>query len=162
MLSSTDVPSFATLQHVQTISGTNDGSLALTKHMREMRTLLLNGCENLFIDGATGCGKSRLVPQMLTDFSFSRVCVFTISSVDVTSMQRNTKCASRFCMGNNRAGGATYAKAEVIICTAGLAMRWYADKGLAAFKDYDIFSLTRYMRLKQIQSMLYSSMPFYA
>jgi hypothetical protein len=43
-----------------------------------------------------------------------------------------------------------------------LAMRWYADKGLAAFKDFDIFSLTRYMRLKQIQSMLYSSMPFYA
>ena len=139
MLSHTDVPSYATLHHLQTIPGTNDGSLALAKYVPEMKYFLSTGCVNLFIQGSTGCGKSRLVPDMLAGFSFTKVCVFTMSSVDVKSMQQNTKCASRFCMGGNRCGGASHANAEVVICTAGLGLRWYASNGLPAFDDYDVF-----------------------
>ena len=77
MITQSDVPSFCELRVLQPVSGNDTEELPLQKYIPEIR--LRQGsakCCDIFVVGATGCGKSRLLPDVFAEScEYSRVPV---------------------------------------------------------------------------------------
>jgi HrpA-like RNA helicase len=129
MLLESDVPSSATLQRLDGIPGGNGGEPALVHRVPELRALLQDWSRLVVIDAATGTGKTRVVPSEIQHEVQGPVLALTTTTVDVESMQSQTKCPSHYRMGGGREGGAHIDDAKIFITTAGLAARWYASNG---------------------------------
>ena len=68
MITVSDVPSFCELTVLQPVSGNDSEELPLQKYIPDIR--LRQGssrCVDIFVVGATGCGKSRLLPDVFAE-----------------------------------------------------------------------------------------------
>ena len=66
-----------------------------------------------------------------------KLLVVTKSSVDVIGMQEATMKPSCYFMGGKKNGGRSWYDSKIVLVTHGLLLRWYANWGAKAFRDYD-------------------------
>ena len=67
MLTVSDLPSFSKLRILDPLEGNGTGELALQKHLPDIRRLCQEGHEDIYVNAATGSGKSRLLPDVLAE-----------------------------------------------------------------------------------------------
>ena len=139
MLQSTDVPPGSTFRRLNDIPG-NDGKLSLVECLPEIERVVNTKPDNIFLLGATGCGKSKILPEeyekylrQLNDFR-GKLLVLTTAAKDVENMFEYCSTPSHFRIGDNIQGGVSWSNARIIFATVGLAFKWYANNG-ARFLD---------------------------
>ena len=67
MLRVSDLPSFSKLKTLEALEGNGTGELALQQHLPYIRRLCKEGHEDIYVNAATGSGKSRLLPDVLAE-----------------------------------------------------------------------------------------------
>ena len=67
-----DLPSFSKLRILEPLEGNGTGELALQQHLPYIRLLCQEGHEDIYVNAATGSGKSRLLPDVLAESCRSR------------------------------------------------------------------------------------------
>jgi hypothetical protein len=80
--------------------------------MPRLRHLLRSGYRHIQVDSATGSGKSREVPSVAGEEVWGKLLVLTPSTVDVNGMQQDARLPSRFYMGGEIEGGATFSRSN--------------------------------------------------
>ena len=122
-----DLPSFAVLTSQSLVPG-GDGQPALRKHLPHLRQLLRKKIKIVIIDAATGSGKSRDIPSVLTEFLDWQLLVATPNRIDVKGMQRDATVPSCYRMGKGDQLGSIQ-DSKVVFATTGLVQQWYATQG---------------------------------
>ena len=136
MIRETDVPSFAALERREDIPGGNGGEPALRSHVPAMRSLLWNRVSLIAVDAVTGSGKTRVLPPEAQQIIGGQLLLVARSTLDVVKLHREFKCRTSYRMGGHRKGGVHISQADIVIVTAGLAMRWYAESGERFLSHY--------------------------
>ena len=67
MIRVSDLPSFCEFKTLEPLEGQGTGELALQKHLPYIRDLCQDGYEDIYVNAATGSGKSRLLPDVLAE-----------------------------------------------------------------------------------------------
>ena len=122
----------------------NNGQLAVWECLDELNHAITTGEMLTLLQGATGCGKSKVLPEQYFKllqqgpyFHGRRLLVLTTAAKDVESMHdhcEHTKTHWR--TGNSKHGGNEWKDAQIIFATVGLFFRWYASNGIHALDDF--------------------------
>ena len=68
MITVSDVPSFCELTVLEPVVGNDTEELPLQKYIPDIRLRQKSvRCSDIFVLGATGCGKSRLLPDVFAE-----------------------------------------------------------------------------------------------
>ena len=121
----------------------NNGELAVFECMDAIRSSVRSGQKLILFQGATGCGKSKVLPEQyarmlaeLADFD-GKLLVLTTAAKDVESMHNYCKnTASHYRTGGGQKGGCEWKDAQIIFATVGLFVRWYASYGVNLLDEF--------------------------
>ena len=121
----------------------NKGQLAVLESLPAIESAVLQRRPLTLFRGATGCGKSKYLPERyadmlseLADFE-NKLLVLTYAAKDVEDMHRHCSIASHWRTGGKKSGGCAWIDARIIFSTIGLCFRWYASDGINALNDFD-------------------------
>jgi hypothetical protein len=119
----------------------NDGKFAVEECFPEVERFIVDGKKLCLFLGATGCGKSKVLPeeiakQLSKHSHWSKLLVLTTAAKDVEDMNKKCKQPSHYRTGAGQGGDSDWTSAHVVFATVGLASRWYAGSGLNAFGDF--------------------------
>ena len=134
MLRLSDVPQGSCFRRLEDIPG-NDGKLSLVECLLEAERVVKEKHDIIFLLGATGCGKSKILPekyemflQQLSDFR-GKLLVLTTAAKDVEDMYMKCSTPAHYRIGDGIRGGVAWDSARIIFATVGLACKWYASDG---------------------------------
>ena len=110
--------------------------------------------------GATGCGKSKILPgeyqkylSQLNDFS-GKLLVLTTAAKDVEHMCANCSTPSHFRIGDRIQGGVSWWDARIIFATVGLASKWYANEGTGFLRFFGAILFDEFGSIENNQTIV--------
>jgi hypothetical protein len=121
----------------------NSGVLAVHESLPYLQTLVDRRSSIILFVGATGCGKSKILPckyyGMLCGVPRFRkkLLVLTTAAKDVENMHDHCDQPSHYRTGRNHSGGRPWKRADIVFSTIGMSSRWYASDGIYAFQEFD-------------------------
>ena len=109
MLRLSDVPQGSCFRRLEDIPG-NDGKLSLIEYLPEVERLVKEKHDIILLLGATGCGKSKILPenyekflQQLSDFD-GKLLVLTTAAKDVEDMYMKCSTPAHYRIGDDIRG----------------------------------------------------------
>ena len=122
----------------------NAGRLSVEECFPQIRDVVVRRVPVTIFRGATGCGKSKRLPEKFAEFlaqELGRGCkllVLTTAAKDVADMHGHVKnLRSHFRCGGRVQGGCYWRSADIVFSTIGLACRWCETNGLQSFDDFN-------------------------
>ena len=128
----------------------NNGDLAVLQSLPELEGAVKQRKPLTLFLGATGCGKSKYIPDMFfvilsTLASMDKkLLVLTTAAKDVEDMHLRCATSSHYRTGGKKIGGCAWNDACIIFSTVGLCSRWYVSDGMNALNDFDAVILDEF------------------
>ena len=135
MLSRDDLPDSLEFIRQSDVDGCDSKRLPLQEHMDSLCKLMAEEYELVLVEGATGTGKSRLIPTAMCNCLHGRVLVLTPSTVDTKSLYQSCELPCCYCIGGLREGELNE-KCRIVFATVGMVAKWYASYGVEVFRNY--------------------------
>ena len=108
----------------------NAGRLSVEKCFPQIRDVVVRRVPVTIFRGATGCGKSKRLPEKFAEFLAQelgrgrKLLVLTTAAKDVADMHDHVKnLQSHFRHGGGFQGGCSWWSADIVFCIIGLACR---------------------------------------